>query len=192
MSKRSDERVPGVPTTGVSPLPVKIVIAGGTGSGKTTMVRAISDIEPLSTPLGGSPNADAPAGQSAAMDFGRVRLDDALMLYMFGVPEQERFGFMWDGLTTGAIGAVVLIDSLCIDDCYPAIDYFEHRGMPFVVAVNTPSGRAEPDLDGIRNFVNLADDTPIRAIDASDWQSVKHILLLALHRKRDLLTFARG
>ena len=155
-------------------IPLKIVIAGGFGVGKTTMVHALSEIPPLvteealTTASVGLDDVSAVPGKTTttvAMDFGRISMDD-LVLYLFGTPGQDRFWFMWDELARGSVGAVVLVDLRRVDDCFPAIDYFESRHLPFVLAVNTfPGTDAFPD-DEVRDALALRADTPIVRVDA--------------------------
>jgi signal recognition particle receptor subunit beta len=155
-------------------IPLKIVIAGGFGVGKTTMVQALSEIPPLvteealTTASVGLDDVSAVPGKTTttvAMDFGRISMDD-LVLYLFGTPGQDRFWFMWDELARGCVGAVVLVDLRRVDDCFPAIDYFESRHLPFVLAVNTfPTTDAFPD-DEVRDALALRADTPIVRVDA--------------------------
>ena len=174
-------------------VPLKIVIAGGFGVGKTTMVQALSEIPPLvteealTTASVGLDDVSAVPGKTTttvAMDFGRISMDD-LVLYLFGTPGQNRFWFMWDELARGAVGAVVLVDLRRVDDCFPAIDYFESRHLPFVIAVNTfPAADAFPD-DEVRDALALRADTPIVRVDARDSVSCTAALIALVEHALD-------
>lgn len=157
------------------PVPLKILVAGGFGVGKTTLVTALSEIPPLLTEeamttasVGIDDVAVVPDKRTTtvAMDFGRITVDESLILYLFGTPGQDRFWFMWDELARGSVGAVVLVDLRRVDDCFPAIDYFENRRVPFVVAVN---GFPEADrfaVPAVRDALALSPDTPVVRMDA--------------------------
>ena len=164
----------------------KILIAGGFGAGKTTLVSAISEVRPLLTeePLStASVGRDSLAGlpdkktTTVALDFGRITISDSLVLYLFGVPGQERFWFMWDELAYGALGAVVLGDVRRLDDCFPSVNYFETRELPFIVAVNCFDDAPRYDLAEIRLALDLDDDVPLVLCDARDQSSVKETLI---------------
>ena len=181
----------GGPTRRRPPLPVKLVIAGGFGVGKTTTVGSISEISPLTTEAdmtsaaAGIDDASKVPGKrttTVAMDFGCITIDESLKLYLFGTPGQDRFGFMWDDLAIGAIGALVIVDSRRLDDCYPAVDYFERLGLPFVVAVNRFEGAVAHDLPSIRWALAVDDAVPLITFDARDKLSVRDALLVVLDR----------
>ena len=164
----------------------KILIAGGFGAGKTTLVSAISEVRPLLTE---EPMSAASVGRddlrglpdktttTVALDFGRITISDSLVLYLFGVPGQERFWFMWDELAYGALGAVVLADVRRLDDCFPSVNYFETRELPFIVAVNCFDDAPRYDLAEIRLALDLDEDVPVVLCDARQQASVKTTLI---------------
>lgn len=171
------------------PLPVKMVIAGGFGVGKTTSVASISEITPLTTEASiTSVSADVDdlahtpykATTTVAMDFGCITIDPTLKLYLFGTPGQERFKFMWDDLVRGALGALVIVDTRRMDDCYVAVDYFEDKGIPFAVGVNHFEGEVMHTIDEVRWALDVEERVPLFTFDARDRGSVRDALLTVL------------
>ncbi|MET8121701.1 ATP/GTP-binding protein [Micromonospora sp. NPDC005189] len=173
-------------TSTTIPLALKILIAGGFGAGKTTLVSALSEVRPLQTEevlTGAGIGTDDVSGvegkstTTVAMDFGRITINEDLQVYLFGTPGQDRFWFLWDELAFGALGAVVLADTRRLADCFPSIDYFEQRGIPFVVGVNCFDDSRRFNLETVRRALDLDPDVPMVLCDARDRQSGKMVLI---------------
>src|SRR5262245_39007935 len=171
---------------GEAPVAIKILVAGGLGAGKTTLVAAVTEIralrteEPLSCPgtkLDNLNGVEQKTTTTVAMDFGRITIRDNLVIYLFGTPGQERFWFLWDELVSGALGAVVLADTRRLADCFPSVDFFERRRVPFAVAVNCFEGALHHHPEDVRSALDLDPDVPVVLCDARQRSSARDVLI---------------
>ena len=189
------------PVVAAVPLTIKILIAGGFGVGKTTMVSSVSEIRPLRTEEDLSEpgtqvdlvtGVEGKTTTTVAMDFGRITIRDDLVVYLFGTPGQKRFWFMWDELATGALGAVVIADTRRLDDSFASVDYFERMGTPFVVAVNCFDGAQRFPAEEVRSALVLNPEVPVLHCDVRHRASSRDVLVALVEHALQLLRSSNG
>jgi signal recognition particle receptor subunit beta len=188
----ADRRADDVPVSAV-----KLLVAGGFGVGKTTMVASVSEIPPLRTEeliTEASRDVDDLSGvegkttTTVALDFGRITIDPTIVLYLFGTPGQDRFWFMWNELADGALGAVVLADTRRLDNCFPSVDFFERRGIPFIIGVNCFDGTQLYTVDEVRDALGVGLDVPVQLCDVRHRESSRELLLTLTEHVLELAT----